>query len=324
MHAIVCYEHGRPEVMQSVEIPQPEPATKEVLIEAEAIGVNYVDTMRRSGKHPAAPQLPFTPGIEVCGRVAVVGGGVTKFQVGDRVIGRCITHGAYAEYVAVEERFTVFCPAAINAEQGASLFVAGQTAYHALLTMGQVKEDDWVLVTAAAGGVGLCAVQIAKIQGAKVIAAAGSTEKCDLARSVGANATVDYSKPGWPERVREATGGDGANLIIESVGGDVAKGCVECWAAGGRMVIFGKASGKPAIVSGDELLFGNRAVFGLAVGAVIEDEGVMREAAECLDAWLEDGKLRLHIGQVYQLCDAAQAHRALESRATVGKLVLRP
>lgn len=324
MHAIVCHQHGGPDVMRYQQVSQPEPAAGEVLIKAEAIGVNYVDIMRRSGKHPAAPQTPFMPGIEVCGRVAAVGTEVTGFRAGDRVIGRCVTHGTYAEYVCVEERFTVACPESIGADEGAALFVTGQTAYHALVSVGHVQPGEWVLVTAAAGGVGICAVQIAKNLGAQVIAAAGSRQKCDLAQSCGADVAVDYTQSDWPERVRQATGGRGANLIIESVGGQIASGCVQSWASGGRMVIFGKASGQPAIVSGDDLLFGNRSLHGLAVGMVIEDAAVMRAAMDRLTEWLAAGRLRLHIGQVYPLREAAQAHRDLASRRTTGKLVLRP
>ena len=324
MHAIVCHKHGGPEVMQYEEVPEPKPGSRKVLIKAEAIGVNYVDVMRRSGKHPSAPKPPFTPGIEVCGRVAAVDEGVSRFREGDRVIGRCVTHGSYAEYVCVDERFAVDCPEAITPEEGAALFVTGQTAYHALVTMGNAASGEWVLITAAAGGVGLMAVQIAKVLGAKVIAATGSAEKCELAERFGADASVNYTEPDWANRVREATGGMGAKLIIESVGGDIASGCVACWAPGGWMVIYGKASGKPAVVSGDDLLFGNRAVFGLAVGTVIEDKDVMRQAADQLSRWLEAGKLRLHIGQVYPLSEAAQAHRDMENRRSTGKLILRP
>lgn len=324
MHAIVCHEHGGPDVMQYEEIARPEPGPGELLIAAEAIGVNYVDTMRRSGRHPAAPRTPFTPGIEVCGRVAAVGERVSRFREGDRVIGRCVTHGAYAEFVSVEERFTVACPEAISAEDGAALFVTSQTAYHALATIGNTQPGEWVLITAAAGGVGTCAVQIARLLGAKVIAAAGSDGKCDLARALGADVVVNYSEPGWPVRVREATDGNGASLIIESVGGDIARMCLQCWAPGGRMVIFGRASGEPAVVSGDDLLFGNRSVHGLAVGTVIENEAVMRQAMDRLTGWLEAGQLRLHIGHVYPLRNAVQAHRDLESRKTKGKLVLKP
>lgn len=324
MHAIVCHQHGAPEVMRYEEIPQPTPAASEVLIKADSIGVNYVDIMRRSGKHPAAPPTPFTPGIEVCGRIAALGDQVSRFREGDRVIGRCVTHGAYAEFVSVEERFTVGCPEALSPEEGAALFVTGQTAYHALFTIGKVIPGERVLITAAAGGVGLCAVQVAKVLGGQVIATAGSAQKCDLARSFGADVVVNYSEPDWPQRVLEATGGTGAELIIESVGGGITEGCVQCWAAGGRMVIFGKASGDPAIVSGDDLLFGNRAVYGLAVGTVIEDEALMRQAADQLNEWLGTGQLRLHLGEVYPLREAAQAHRDLEGRRTTGKLVLRP
>jgi len=324
MRAIVCHEHGDPEVMQYEVIAQPVPATGEVLIEAEAIGVNYVDTMRRSGNHPAAPNTPFTPGIEVCGRIHSVGAEVTKFRAGDRVIGRCVTHGAYAEYVCVEERFTVACPATLSAEQGAALFVTGQTAFHSLVTIGNTEPGESVLITAAAGGVGTCAVQIAKLLGARVIAAAGSPEKCEIARECGADVVVNYAESNWPQNVLDATNGTGANLIIESVGGDIAGGCVQCWASGGRMVIFGKASGKPALVSGDALLFGNRSVHGLAVGLIIENETLMREAMDQLATWLVEGRLRLSIGNVYPLREAAQAHRDLASRRTIGKLVLKP
>jgi len=324
MQAIVCHEHGGPDVMKYEEVSQPKPTAVDVVIQSEAIGVNYVDTMRRSGKHPAAPTTPFTPGIEVCGRVTAVGERVSRFRKGDRVIGRCVTHGAYAKFVCVEERFTVACPETITAEQGAALFVTGQTAFHALSTIGQVQPGESVLITAAAGGVGTCAVQIAKLLGATVIAAAGSAEKCEFAKSLGADALVNYSEPGWPKRVREATGDSGAILIIESVGGHIANDCIQCWAPGGRMVIFGKASGEPAMVSGDDLLFGNRSVHGLAVGIVIENETSMREAMNRLVEWLTEGTLRLHIGQVCPLRDAAAAHRDLESRKTIGKLVLQP
>ncbi len=326
MHAIVCHEHGGPEVMRYDEVPQPEPTEREVLIRADAIGVNYVDTMRRSGKHPSAPKPPFTPGIEVCGRVTEIGSPqkTSRFQVGDRVIGRCVTHGAYAEYVCVEERFTLPCPDDLPAEQGAALFVTGQTAYHALITMGAAQPGDNVLVTAAAGGVGTCAVQIAKLLGARVIAAAGTSEKLGLAKELGADVLIDYTKTDWPQLVLEATDGAGADLIIESVGGAVAASSVNCWAAGGRMVIFGKASGTPATVSGDDLLFGNRVVYGLAVGTVIEDEPLMRRAMDELVRWVRDGSLRLQIYKTYPLRDAAKAHHDLAGRATHGKLLLIP
>lgn len=324
MRAILCREHGGPEVMQYEELSQPKPSSGEVLIQAEAIGVNYVDTMRRSGNHPAAPIPPFTPGIELCGRVVGLGEGVTNFQEGDRVIGRCVTHGAYAEYVPVEARFTVRCPETIPAEEAAALFVNGQTAYHALVTMGGVQPGESVLITAAAGGVGTCAVQIAKILGARVIAAAGTSEKLDLLSSLGAEVSVNYSHNDWPEKVLDATHGRGADLILESVGGDIGNSCLSCWAAGGRLVVFGKASGKPLIVRGDELLFGNRTVYGLAVGTVIEDENLMRRAMDQLQEWHSTSQLHLLIGTTYPLSEAAEAHRQLENRQTHGKVVLIP
>ena len=214
------------------------------------------------------------------------------------------------------------CPNDLTAEQGAALFVNGQTAYHALITIGVAEPAENVLITAAAGGVGTCAVQIAKLLGAKVIAAAGTSDKRDLAKQLGADVLIDYTRADWPQRVLEATDGAGVNLIIESVGGEVASSCVKCWAVGGRMVIFGKASGTPATISGDDLLFGNRVVYGLAPGTVLEDEELMRRAMDQLIGWVQAGDLRLTIGKSYALKEAAQAHRDLEGRATHGKLVL--
>jgi len=321
--AIVCRQHGPPEVMQREQVPRPEPGPGQVLIEAEAIGVNFVDTMRRSGGHPAAPPVPFTPGIEVCGRIVQIGPGVEAFAVGQRVIGRTVTGGAYAQMVVAEVCFTVPCPEQIPAATAAAIFVNGQTAWHALQTVGQLKPGHAVLVTAAAGGVGTWAVQLAARAGAKVIAAAGSDEKCELARQLGAAAAVNYRESDWPQAVLDATEGNGADLIVESVGGEVGQGCLRCWAIDGRMVVYGEASGTPINIPGDVLLFGNRAAFGLAVGRVIQHEPLMRQAMDELYAAVNAG-LHVPIGGTYPLAEAARAHADLESRRTQGKLVLLP
>lgn len=324
MHAIVCHQHGGPEVMRYEEMPRPEPAAGEVLVRAEAIGVNYVDTMRRSGKHPTAPKPPFIPGIELCGRVASLGAGVSGWREGDRVLARCVTHGAYAEYACAEARFIVPCPADIPADEAAAIFVNGQTAYHALLTLGHVGPGENVLVTAAAGGVGTWVVQIAKLQGARVIAAASTPEKRAIAKKLGADVVVDYSQENWHEQVLTATAGRGADLVLESVGGPVFQSCLRCWAPRGRLVVYGKACGQPGLVTGDELLFGHRTVKGLAVGMVIEDTELLRSSMQQLLEWYAGGRLRILVGQKYPLREAAQAHHALEGRQSIGKIVLIP
>ena len=324
MYGIVCHEHGLPEVMQWEELPNPQPAADEVVIETEAVGVNFVDTMRRSGRHPAAPAVPFTPGVELVGRVLSAGDNVTRFKAGDRVIGRCQMHGSYAQQVAVKQRFTVPCPDSIPAVDAAGLFVNPQTAYHALVTMGRTEPGDVVLVTAAAGGVGLAAIQMAKALDATVIALSGSEDKLALTREVGADTAISYRDPDWPARVREATGGRGADLILESVGGSTTTGCVDCWAEGGRMVVYGKASGETGYIPGDQLLFGNRAVLGLAVGIVIEDEFLMRSAMDHIIDLYQSDRLKIHAGLTLPLAEAAKAHRQLEARQTTGKIVLLP
>ena len=325
MHAIVCHKHGGPDVMRFEEAPRPEVGAGEVLVQTQAVGVNFVDTMRRSGNHPAAPKPPFTPGIEFCGHVVAVGASVDRFCAGQRVIGRCETNGAYAEYVAAEARFTVECPDDIPADDAAAIFVNGQTAYHALVTKGHVNEGETVLVTAAAGGVGTCAVQIAKALGAFVIGAASTHEKLRLIEDLGADRSVDYSLAhDWPQQVLDATNGQGVDLILESVGGEIATRCLQCCAPGGRIVVFGKASGSPVALTGDDLLFGNRTAYGLALGNVIEDEQLMRAAMDQIFAWIAEKKLKLVIGRRFPLSEAAAAHRALQSRSTHGKIVLSP
>jgi NADPH2:quinone reductase len=324
MHAVVCSRHGGPEVMRYQEVDRPDPGPGEVLVRAEAVGVNYVDVMRRSGRHPTAPPPPFIPGIELCGRVAALGPGVTRFREGDRVIGRCVSHGAYAEFVRVEERFAVNCPEGLSAEEAAALFVNGQTAYHALITVGRARPGEAVLITAAAGGVGVCLVQVAKRLGARVLAAAGGPAKLEVARSLGADGLIDYTREDWPEAVLGATEGRGADLILESVGGDIFAGCLACWAPRGRLVVYGKASGRPGLIGGDDLLFGSRTAHGLAVGMVIEDTELLAASMRELFGWMADGSLRMVIGRTFPLREAAEAHRHLESRSSHGKIVLIP
>ena len=326
MFAIVCHRHGGPEVMGYEQVAQPEPGPGEVLVRTEAIGVNYVDTMRRSGRHPTAPQPPFTPGIEAYGRVAALGDGVDAelFPEGQPVVARCVTGGAYAEYVSAEARFVVPCPIQIPREQAAAVFVNGQTAYHALVTVGNVQRGETVLITAAAGGVGTMAVQIAKLQGARVIAAASTAEKRSMAEQLGADLVIDYSESNWHRRVLDATDGVGVELILESVGGEICEGCQQCWAPEGRMVIFGKASGTPGLLSGDDLLFGNRTAYGMAVGMVIEDTSLLRSSMQQLFDWIAQGTVRLVVGETHPLRDASVAHRRLVGRQTTGKIVLVP
>ena len=326
MHAIVCHRHGGPEVMRYEDAPVPEPGPGEVLLKTEAIGVNYVDTMRRSGKHPTAPKPPFTPGIEAYGRVVTLGSGVDEsgLREGQPVIARCVTHGAYAEHVCAEAQFVVPCPAEIEPQQAAALFVNGQTAYHALITLGHVRRDENVLITAAAGGVGTCAVQIAKAHGARIIAAASNREKLNLVQKLGADVLVDYSQDNWPQQVLDATEGSGADLILESVGGQIFGGCLRCWATRGRLIVFGKACGTPGVITGDELLFGNRSAVGLAVGIMIEDTSLLRSSMNELFELIMQKELQMIVGETHPLRDASVAHQRLENRLTHGKVVLVP
>jgi NADPH2:quinone reductase len=324
MNAVRVSEFGGPEVLENARIERPEPGEGEVLIEVRSVGVNYADTMRRQDRYVLRQSLPFVPGSEVAGTVAALGPGVEGVSVGDRVV-TLLGTGGYAEYAAAPAQGLIPIPNGLDFDYAAAIPLQGLTAYHVLKTSGQLREGESVVVHAAAGGVGTLAVQMAKLLGAgTVIATASTPEKLELARSLGADVLIDYTEEDWPERVKEATGGRGADVILEMVGGDFPQKNLRCLATFGRMVVYGAASGERGSIVPIDLLRKNHAVIGFFLPVIMRRPDLLLPSLNEILAWIGSGEVKLNIGARFPLSRAAEAHRALEGRETTGKIVLNP
>ena len=324
MRAVVVRKFGPPVVLVTEEVPEPRPADGQVVVDVAAIGVNFVETLVRKGAlSRALNQAPYVPGNEVGGVVAEVGPGVDPALVGRRVVTGTGGRGGYAERVAVAADGLVEIPDELDTETAVALFVHGRTALGLIREM-RPQEGERVLVEAAGGGVGSLLVQLAKLAGATVVAVAGGKRKLELARILGADVAVDYQDPGWAEVVRREIGEDGLDIVFDSVGGDVGREAFDLLAGGGRFAVFGFASGAATEATFAEVLGKGVTVIGYG-GArpwpypeyphELEAEA-LREAAA--------GRLKPTIGQRFPLERAAEAHAAVESRATVGKTLLIP
>ena len=324
MKAIVAEETGEPEVLRYVDVERPAPRGWEVLIEVEAAGINYADTMRRRDQYLTRQRFPFTPGSEVAGTVVGVGEDVENASEGDRVV-TLLDSGGYADFAVAPAASLIPIPENLGFEEAAAIPLQGLTAYHVIKTSGALKEGEGVLVHAAAGGVGTLAVQMAKLLGAgRVIATAGSPEKLELADSLGADVLIDYTRDDWPEKVLEATDGEGADVILEMVGADFPEKNLRCLATFGRMVVFGAASGDRGHLVPGALMNGCQSVVGFWLVPITQRPDLLVPSLERVLGWIASGDVKLTIGASYPLEKAAQAHADLEGRKTTGKLVLRP
>ncbi len=324
MKAIRVEEFGEPDVIQYVDVERPSPAAGEALIKVKSAGINYADTMRRRDQYVERQELPFTPGSEVAGEVFEVGEGVEDVSVGDRVV-TLLGTGGYADYAVAPSRNLIPMPDGLDFDQAAAIPLQGLTAYHCIKTSGALQDGESVLVHAAAGGVGTLAVQIAKLLGAgKVIATASSEEKLDLARSLGADVLINYTQDDWPEQVREATDGRGADIILEMVGGDFLEKNLKCLNVFGQMVVFGAASGEWGSIIPVVLMKRCHAVVGFYLPQIMRRPDLFVPSLRETLGWISSGDLKLTIGGSYPLEQAAEAHADLEGRKTTGKLLLNP
>jgi NADPH:quinone reductase len=324
MKAIQLQEYGGPEVLEIVEIDRPVPTGREVLIEIKAIGVNYADTARREGQYVVKTPLPFIPGAEIAGIIAAVGEKVTTVKPGMRVV-TLIESGGYAEFALADERSLIPLPEQLDSQNAVALPLQGLSAYHVLKTMGRLEKGETVLVHAAAGGVGTLSVQLAKLFGAgKIIATASSSEKLELARQMGADVLVNYTEPNWVEQVLEATGGKGVDVALEMVGGDVFNKTLKCLATFGRLVVFGAASGEQSRMYPSSLMARNQSIIGFFLPQIMRKPELLQTSLVELLSYLGEGRLKLTIGGVFPLEEAADVHRLLQSRKTTGKLILEP
>ncbi len=325
MRAIRFHELGGPEVLRLEQVPEPEPRAGQVVIEIHAAGVNFADTRRRLGTYLEPSPLPFSPGSEVAGTIARLGPGVIGWTVGDRVMATVIG-GGYAEYVSVAASALMRIPEGMDFVQAAAFPVQGLTAYHLLRTSGRLRAGESVLIHAAAGGVGTLAVQLARLLGAGTIyATASSEDKLALARSLGADVAIDYTREDFAERVQAHArehGQGGVDVILEAVGGEVFEKSLRCLAPFGRLVTFGAASGQLPELSPVRLMRRCQEVIGFYLPPVLMRPDLLVPSLRDLTAYLASGTLRLIVGQTLPLEQAAEAHRRLEARQTTGKVVL--
>lgn len=324
MKAIQLTEYGGPEVLKMVELEKPVPTGREVLIEVHSVGVNYADTARREGQYVVKTPLPFIPGAEVAGIVVEVGEDVKTVTKGTRVV-TLIESGGYAQFAVADERSLIPLPEALSFDVAAALPLQGLSAYHILKTMGRLEKGESVLVHAAAGGVGTIAVQLAKLMGAgKVIATASSEEKLELAREMGADVLINYTKDGWEKEVLEATAGKGVNLALEMAGGEIFHKTLTCLATFGRLVIYGAASGEQTKFYPALLMGRNQSVIGFFLPQIMRKPDLLVPSIHELFVYLSKGQLKLTIGGVFPLEEAVKVHTLLQSRKTSGKLILKP
>jgi NADPH2:quinone reductase len=321
MRAVRLHEPGGAEALRVETLPIPRPGEGEALVKVEAAGVNFIDVYKRTGLYKLP--LPATLGEEGAGEVVAVGEGVTGVRVGDRVAW-AMTMGSYAQYAAVPAAKLVPLPAEVSAPLGAAVMLQGMTAHYLAASTYPLREGDRCLVHAAAGGVGLLLVQVAKRRGAFVIGTAGSDEKAELARAAGADEVIVYTRQDFVDEVRRITGGRGVQVIYDSVGKTTFLPGLDLLVPRGMMVLFGQSSGPvapidPQLLNQKGSLFLTRPSLGHYMAT--RDELLWR-AGE-LFGWMAK-ELRVRVGAEYPLADAAEAHRALEGRRTTGKVLLRP
>jgi NADPH2:quinone reductase len=326
MRAVQLSRFGPPDVLEIVEVPTPIPQPGEVLVRVRASGVNFFETLMREDRYAMTPELPMIFGVEVAGVIEALGDGVAASLLGARVavpmfaVGR--GSGGYAERLAIAAESVVPIPDELSFEDATALMVQGLTALHLVRQSPPVGKT--VLVNAAAGGVGSLLVQLAKRAGAKLIVATASTnEKLDFARSIGADAGVDYTTSDWVARVRDATGGAGADIVYELVGGAVTRASLDALAPRGELV-FG-ALGRFELDASDleKMILRNQSLRGFALLPLLTPDVLESSLTELFDL-AASGELKVIQGGRYPLDQVAEAHRAIEGRRTTGKVVLVP
>ncbi len=322
MKAIRVHQHGGPDVLRYEDVPTPTPGAGEALVKVEAAGVNFIDIYHRVGLYPAS--LPFIPGSEAAGTVLAVGPYVSEIKPGDLVA--YATHlGAYAESALVPAWKLVRLPETISVPLAAAVMLQGMTAHYLTHDTFPLKPGTTALVHAAAGGVGLLLVQVAKRLGATVFGTVSTEAKATLARKMGADAIIRYGEVDFEAAVKDLTAGKGVDVVYDSVGRDTVAKSLNCLRPRGYLVLFGQSSGPsapidPATLAEKGSLFVTRP--SLRHHLATRDELLQR--ATTLFRWLSAGTLQVRIDRTMRLADAADAHRQLESRSVSGKLVLIP
>lgn len=326
MKAIQVSRFGAPDALESVDIPTPSPGPGEVLVRVHAAGVNFFETLMRQNRYAVTPELPMIPGVEVAGVIEAVGAGVSSSEVGARVAVPMFAanrpSGGYAEYVAIDAAWTVPIPAELSFDAAVALMIPGLTAHH--LVRRSPPAGKAVMVNAASGGVGSLLVQLAKTAGAsRVIAVASKPDKLALAHSLGADSGISYSEPGWATHVLEETGGRGADIIYDLVGGAVTKACFDALAPRGELAFVALSRFSLGAQDVEQMLSRNQSLRGFALLPLLTQDNAKADLTDLFER-SAGGDLKVIQGGRYSLDQAAEAHGLLESRQSVGKIVLVP
>jgi NADPH:quinone reductase len=323
MKAMVCEAFGGPEVLAWRELPDPPPpGPGEVQVRMTARGVQYVDVLMLAGKYQFRPEPPFIPGNEAAGEVVAIGDGVTRFKIGDRIMNR-MRLGAFGTLANSKEIDCDPVPPAMSLEAAAVFRGAYHTAYHALIQRGRLQEGEWVLVQGAAGGIGIAAIQVAKLYGAKVIATASTQEKRAICLEEGADYAIDY-REGFRDKVKEITGAhDGVDICYDPIGSTVFDESLRCLAFGGRILVLGFLGGGPSTPRTNYLLIKCLEVIGVRLGGATEHKPELGRAnTKLLVELAGEGKLKPRISHSFPLERAADAIQTVIDRKVIGKAVL--
>ena len=321
MKAWQVMHYGEPDEMAWSDVAPPSPEKGRVLIRNRAAGVNFYDILQVQGKYQAKPKFPFTIGGEMAGVVEAVGEDVEHVAVGDRVVAS--GEGGYAEYSVTEANRTQSIPEGMSFSEAAAFPIVYQTSYFALQHRGRLQPGEWLLVHAGASGVGMAAIQLGKAFGARIIATAGSGEKLAFCRSQGAEYAINYRGGEWVDEVKRITGGRGADVIYDPVGGDVFDLSSKCIAHHGRLLVIGFAGGRIPSMPANRLLLKNMSAVGVFWGReCIEDPLYFGHAHEALAELFAQGRIRPVVAAEFPLRRAPQALAMLAQRQAAGKVVL--
>jgi NADPH:quinone reductase len=321
MKAILFDAPGGPEVLRLADVPRAVPAAGEVLVRVEAAGLNFIDVYHRTGLYPLP--LPATPGLEGAGVVESLGLGVSGFEIGDRVAWSNAP-GSYAQEIAVKAERLVKVPPGVESRVAAALMLQGMTAHYLVETVCPLAPGKSCIVHAAAGGVGLLLVQMAKRKGARVFATVSTEEKATLARKAGADVVILYSQQDFAGEVKKGTDGRGVDVVYDSVGQSTFEKGLGCLAPRGMMVLFGQSSGVVAPIAPSVLAKGSLFLTRPTLFDYVADRASLEWRAGDVLGQAASGQLAVRIGRTFPLGEAGEAHRALEGRQTTGKVLLLP
>ncbi len=324
MKALLCSHYGTPDDLAIAEIADPTPAAGEAVVRIGAAALNFFDTLIIAGKYQTKPAFPFSPAAEFAGTVESLAPDVTALKVGDRVLGM-MGYGAAREKIAVPVGKLNKIPDSLDFDRAAGLCVTYGTTLHALKDRAQLKPGETLAVLGASGGVGLAAIEIGKVMGARVVACASSAEKIAFAKKHGADDGIDYVAEDLKEALRRVTGGKGADVIYDPVGGAYAEAALRSIAWEGRFLVIGFATGEIPKLPLNLVLLKSCDVRGVFWGAWTErDPAGHRANTEQLLSWTAEGKLSSHVHAVYPLAEAPAALKAIAARQVMGKVILRP